>query len=94
MEGEVPMRSKIQDFVMAHPLFDHHDHHNPFKDFEKNRARYDASSLLGYAGADIDTAAGARPGKQLREKERIATYWPKIRTTGYARCKPWMQGAV
>ena len=79
------MSSEIRDFVMSHSLFCHHDHHLSFRDFEKNRSQYGATSLLGYAEADLSTAAGARPGEQPGEEERIAAYWPNIRTTGYGR---------
>jgi len=79
------MNSEIRDFVMNHPLFSHHDHHCPFKTFEENRLDYDAASLLGYAHADIDTAAGTKALKQSSARERIAAYWPKIATTGYGR---------
>jgi len=66
------MNSEIRDFVMNHPLFSHHDHHCPFKTFEENRLDYDAASLLGYAHADIDTAAGTKALKQSSARERIA----------------------
>jgi len=79
------MPSEIQDYVMAHPLFDHHDHHVAFREFDQNRAGYDALSLLGYADADIATAAGTRRDKRLSGPELVAAYWSKIRTTGYGR---------
>lgn len=79
------MSSEVRDFVMNYPLFSHHDHHCHFKDFEEKRLQYDAASLLGYADADIETAAGPKSHGQCGAKERIAAYWPKISTTGYGR---------
>jgi hypothetical protein len=79
------MSSEVRDFVMKYPLFSHHDHHCHFKDFEEKRVHYDAASLLGYADADIQTAAGTKSHGQSCTKEHIAAYWPKISTTGYGR---------
>jgi len=79
------MSTVIRDFVMNHSLFSHHDHHCNFKVFEEGRQVYDFRSLLGYAGADLTTAAGARPAKLPDAETQAAHYWPKIRTTGYGR---------
>ena len=79
------MNSGIYDFVMNHPLFSHHDHHCPFKEFEEKKQDYDAASFLGYADADIETAAGPRSYGKSSARERISTYWPMIRTTGYGQ---------
>ena len=79
------MSSDLHDFVMSHPLFSHHDHHCHFAEFEKNRSEYDAFSLLGYAYADIETAAGPRSPGEWGDKDRAASYWSKIATTGYGR---------
>ena len=79
------MTPSIREFVMNHPLFSHHDHHRNFEEFEKARSGYDFKSLLGYAGADLTTAAGARPAERPDEQARVAALWPKIRTTGYGR---------
>jgi len=77
--------SAIREFVMNHPLFDHHDHHCSFEEFEANREGYDFQSLLGYAVADLVTAEGPRPPKGEMDEARIASLWPKIRVTGYGR---------
>ncbi len=77
--------SAIREFVMNHPLFDHHDHHSNFYEFDANRESYDFQSLLGYANADLVTAEGVRPPKGEMDRERIAGLWPKIRVTGYGR---------
>jgi predicted TIM-barrel fold metal-dependent hydrolase len=79
------MSSEVHDFVMNHPMFSHHDHHCHFKEFEEKRLDYDAASLLGYAIADIETAAGPKSNGESSAKERIAAYWPRISTTGYGR---------
>jgi len=77
--------SAIREFVMNQALFDHHDHHCNFEEFEANRESYDFQSLLGYAGADLVTAEGPRPPKGPMDRERIARLWPSIRVTGYGR---------
>jgi len=79
------MSSGIYDFVMNYPLFSHHDHHCPFTEFEEKRPVYDAISFLGYADADIETAAGPGSGGNSDVKERARSYWPLIRTTGYGQ---------
>ncbi len=76
--------SDIREFVMEQPLFCHHDHHQSFQDFDAGRDAYDHKSLLGYATADLVTAAG--PGVTLDQAvERLPEYWPLIRGTGYGR---------
>ena len=79
------MSSAIHDYVMGHTLFSHHDHHCTFAEFEKNRAGYTHEALLGYAGADLVTAAGARPPEYADSAARLEELWPRIRTTGYGR---------
>jgi predicted TIM-barrel fold metal-dependent hydrolase len=69
---------------MGHPLFCHHNHHRNLPDFDKERKQLDHRSLLGYADADLVTAAGARPDV-ADDAARIAQWWPKMRTTGYGR---------
>ena len=75
----------MHDFVMQHPLFSHHDHHCHFREFEDKRLEYDETSLLGYAEADLETAAGPGEHGQPTAREHISAYWPRIRTTGYGR---------
>jgi len=77
--------STIREFVMNHPLFDHHDHHRSFEEFDADRESYDWQSLLGYATADLVTAEGPRPPKGVMDRERIARLWSKVRVTGYGR---------
>jgi len=77
--------SAIHDFVMKHALFSHHDHHCTFEEFEKSRAGYTHEALLGYAGADLVTAAGPRPPGYADGAARLEALWPSIRTTGYGR---------
>ena len=77
--------SKIREYVMHQPLFCHHDHHCSYEEFETNRESYTYENLLGYAGADLVTAEGARPPKGPMDRKRIADLWPKIRATGYGR---------
>jgi hypothetical protein len=79
------MSLEMHDFVMQHPLFSHHDHHCHFREFEDKRSEYDETSLLGYADEDIETAAGPGEHPQATARERTATYWQKIATTGYGR---------
>ncbi|MDP7636748.1 MAG: amidohydrolase family protein [Phycisphaerae bacterium] len=79
------MNSVLREFVMKHALFSHHDHHCSFADFEKNRAEYTHKALLGYAAADLVTAAGPRPLAYAHDDARLEALWPSIRTTGYGR---------
>jgi len=76
--------SAIRDYVMEHALFCHHDHHCSFEHFEANRASLSFRSLLGYAEADLVTAAGTRPAGEI-DREAIERLWPSIRATGYGR---------
>jgi len=79
------MPSSIREFVMNHPLFCHHNHHYNFAGFDKERDHYDYHSLLGYAWADLVTAAGARPPKDMDDPARVTAFWSQIKTTGYGR---------
>lgn len=79
------MAESMRDFVLHHPLFCHHNHHMGFKEFDAGRAGYDHRSLLGYADADLVTAAGPRPGGEADGLARLPELWPKIRATGYGR---------
>ena len=76
--------SDIREFVMEQPLFCHHDHHHSYQDFDAGRGAYDHKALLGYATADLVTAAGPDVSPELA-LDRLAEYWPLIRTTGYGR---------
>ncbi len=77
--------SSIREFCLNHALFSHHDHTHNFEQFDKGRPGYDFKSLLGYAGADLATAAGARPVESADQEARVAAHWSRIRTTGYGR---------
>ncbi len=79
------MSTAIREFVMNHALFSHHDHHCDFKAFEEGRPDYDFGSLLGYASADLTTAAGPGRVEPPDAGARITAQWPMIRTTGYGR---------
>ena len=79
------MGSSIQEFVLQHPLFCHHNHHVSFDVFDAGRSEYDHRSLLGYAGGDLVTAAGARCADGEEIGGRLAELWPYVRTTGYGR---------
>ena len=79
------MPSAIRDFVMQQQLFCSHNHHVSFKEFDAGRAGYDHTTLLGYADADLRTAAGARPPGGEEWLAHLDTCWPKVRTTGYGR---------
>jgi len=76
--------SAIRDYVMEHALFCHHDHHCSFEHFEANRSSYHYRSLLGYAEADLVTAAGVRAEGPI-DRAAIERLWPSVRGTGYGR---------
>jgi len=89
------MPSDIAEFVMHQPLFDQHDHHVGFEEFA--RRAWTADDLIGYAGGDLFTAAGPRPGPHEDPSQLDGLFpqyvssglgeslWPRIRNTGYAR---------
>ena len=79
------MSTKITEFVMNHPLFSHHDHHCNFSFFDEERESFDYRSLLGYASADLITAAGARDPGDPESEAWVSANRPAIRTTGYGR---------
>ena len=79
------MSTDIREFVLSHTLFCHHDHHINFNDFRNGCKDYDYRSLIGYAQADLATAAGPDCPPFADEHERIRALWPVIRTTGYGR---------
>lgn len=76
--------STIRDYVMAHDLFCHHDHHCTFEYLHAHRQEFDYRSLLGYAEADLVAAAGARPEGPI-DQQYLARLWPTIRVTGYGQ---------
>jgi len=75
----------ITDHVMESQLFCHHDHHHSYPVFDQERDDYGYRHLLGYAEADLVTAAGTHPQVDLMTDEGVAKYWPMIRMTGYGR---------
>ena len=83
------MITEITEFVMNHPLFSHHDHHNDFKVFEEERKKLDFRDMLGYAKAELETAAGPRavgiPEKGAESESWVRANWPSLRTTGSGR---------
>ena len=83
------MVTDVADFVMSCPLFSHHDHHIDFQEFERIRDSIDFRDLLGYATADLITAAGPRsrdaPQEGAGSESWVIENWPAIRTTGYGR---------
>ena len=50
--------SEIRDFVMAEPLCDNHEHQNGFASLDARKNKLNYREFLGYAGADLATAAG------------------------------------
>jgi hypothetical protein len=78
--------SAIREFVLHHELFDHHDHHMSYAEFDAQRDSFDYASLLAYAHDDLVTAAaGTRSEIEEPARDLAARYWPKIQATGYAR---------
>jgi predicted TIM-barrel fold metal-dependent hydrolase len=77
--------SAIRDYVMQHDLFCHHDHHQSYAAFDADREDYTFDSLLGYAWADLTTAAGPRAHTGETSRQAIERLWPAIRLTGYGR---------
>jgi len=84
------MSSSITEYVMAHPLFDHHDHTESFRQFDETRKALNEASLEGYALADLRSAAGRGPApgetlEALPEGAHREKLWAGIRNTGYGR---------
>jgi len=77
--------SATSDFVLAQPLFCHHDHHISYADLDAQRESFGYDSLLSYATADLATAEGPRAPQGPMTRERIERLWPKMRLTGYGR---------
>jgi predicted TIM-barrel fold metal-dependent hydrolase len=77
--------SSIREYVMAHELFCHHDHHRSYAEFDAARDTYDYRGLLGYSEADLITAGGRGMGGEPLTHETMAQWWPYCRTTGYGQ---------
>lgn len=77
--------SDIREYVLDHDLFCHHDHHRSYQEFDAEREQYDFRHVLGYAGADLVTAAGTKPVRGPISCEEVERFWPKMRITGYGR---------
>jgi len=81
----------ITEFVMQHPLFGAHSHIQPVPEWARTQPH--ASSLAGYANADLVTAAGPRAlGETLlpspEDKSFTKQYfelWRRSRFTGYCK---------
>ena len=87
------MSDTIREYISGQPLFDDHEHLMPVPDLEKDEDTY--RSFMGYAGADLEIAAGIRTFGGNRDStgrvDRLATdsaffaAWRKTRNTGYCR---------
>lgn len=77
--------SSIREYVLNHDLFCHHDHHRTYTEFDAARASYSFLDLLGYAGADLVTAAGPSLRGTVIDAETTSRWWSLVRTTGYGR---------
>jgi len=77
--------SSIREYVLEHELFCHHDHHRTYSDFDAARASYSYVDLLGYAGADLVSAAGPSLLGTPIDGATTEAWWPMVRTTGYGR---------
>ncbi len=79
---------EIRDFVMSEPMCDCHEHQNGFEALERRREELTFQEFLGYAGADMLTAAGVEsipsPLHELPQ-ERFFQLWDAVRTTGYGQ---------
>jgi len=77
--------SEIRDYVLQHELFNHHDHQQGFGATEAERNTWDFRSLLGYADADLNCAAGRDVSVAELSVDELAALWRAIRLTGYGR---------
>lgn len=87
------MSNTIRDFVFEQPLFDDHEHLMPVPELERDADTY--RSFVGYAGADLEVAAGIQtfgepkfPDENSDRLESDAAFfatWRKTRNTGYCR---------
>ncbi len=80
--------SDIRDFVMAEPLFDNHEHQHGFADMDQRKGGLTYREFVGYAGADLATAA-VLPGKgkstDASTDKGFFDVWSFVRTTGYGQ---------
>jgi hypothetical protein len=76
--------SAIRDFVMAEPLFDMHEHQNGFTRLGAAVPKLDFRVFLGYADADLVTAAGQQSADRSTP-EGFFNAWQFARTTGYGQ---------
>ena len=92
IEGRTsPQASEIRDFVMKHPLFGAHTHIQTIEEWAKSPSHF--SSIQGYAGADLVTAAGPMgigetylPPQDARDfTKRFFKLWRACRFTGYCK---------
>jgi len=79
--------SDIRDFVMAEPLVDNHEHQGGFGAIEARTSKLNYQEFVGYAGADMATAAGPAGHGGLGEMtpEQFFELWSAVRTTGYGQ---------
>lgn len=77
--------SAIRDYVLQHELFNHHDHQQGFGATEAQRNTWDFRSLLGYADADLNCAAGRDVSVAELSVDELAALWRAMRLTGYGR---------
>ena len=85
------MPESIRDFVMAHPLFDAHQHVSSVPDYAKQEPHF--SALVSYASADLVTARGpVGVGERVLPPMDDPGYtsaffelWRRSRATGYCR---------
>ena len=74
--------SEIRDAVQAEPLFDCHEHQRGFTATENAKGDVDYQAFLGYAMADMNTAAAGKAPDTSTPGAFFAT-WQYVRTTGY-----------
>ena len=80
--------SEIRDFVMAERLCDNHEHQNGFAALDARRDKLNFREFMGYAWADMATAAGVSGMPAAQEKltvEQFFGLWASARTTGYGQ---------
>jgi len=89
------MREELLGRIKRLPVTDTHEHMTMEADFL--RGQYDFTHLMSYVGLDLGLAGfpagpwggsqfAAREGQSVEEKwQRIAPFWPHVRTGAYAR---------